>query len=98
MQREIVDESREVLEPTIQAVKGSHYDAKKIILVIAYEARAGKPAEERVQELAALYKDDFQHVMIVKHPAGLPNEVTGKGPNISYAARELQKYLKKEKV
>jgi hypothetical protein len=90
-----VNESREVLEPTIQAVLASDYDPKKLILVIAYEGRAGKPAEERVQELLKLYGSEFKHAMAVKHPANLPGEIVGKGGNITYAGRELQKYLDK---
>jgi cellulose synthase/poly-beta-1,6-N-acetylglucosamine synthase-like glycosyltransferase len=91
-----VNESREVLEPTIQAVLNADYDPKKIILVMAYEGRAGKPAEQRVKELLKLYKNSFYHAMAVKHPAGLPGEVIGKGGNVTYAGRELQKYLEKK--
>lgn len=93
-----VNESREVLEPTIQAVLASDYDPKKMILVIAYEGRAGKPAEERVKELLKLYGGEFKHAMAVKHPTNLPGEIIGKGGNITYAARELQKYLSKAKI
>jgi hypothetical protein len=93
-----VNESREVLEPTIQAVLSSDYDAKKMILVIAYEGRAGKPAEERVKELLKLYGSEFKHAMAVKHPADIPGEIVGKGGNITYAARELQTYLSKAEI
>ena len=93
-----VNESREVLEPTIQAVAGSDYDSKRIILVIAYEARAGRETEKRVQTLLQLYGDRFHHVMAVKHPANRPGEVIGKGSNISCAGRALSKYVKKEKL
>jgi hypothetical protein len=91
-----VNESREVLEPTIQSLLGGDYDAKRLILVIAYEGRAGQPTEERVNELLALYGDKFLHAMAVKHPPNLPGEVIGKGGNITYAGRALQKYLAKE--
>ena len=93
-----VNESREVLEPTIQAVVNSDYDPKQVILVMAYEGRAGKEAEDRVQELIKVYGDKFHHAMAVKHPAGIPGEVIGKGGNVTYAARQLQKYLKREKI
>lgn len=93
-----VNESREVLEPTIQAVAGADYDSKEIILVIAYEARAGKPAEDRVNELVDLYKDTFRHVMAVKHPANQPGEQIGKGGNVSHAGRALQKYLEHQAI
>ncbi|MBC7707842.1 glycosyltransferase family 2 protein [Polaromonas sp.] len=93
-----VNESREVLEPTIQSVIDSDYDASNIILVFAYEGRAGKEAEDRVNELVALYKTKFRHMMAVKHPANIPGELIGKGGNITYAARELQKYLTAQKL
>lgn len=93
-----VNESREVLEPTIQAVLANDFDPKRLILVIAYEGRAGEPAEERVQALIKKYGSKFRHAMAVKHPANIPGEVVGKGGNITYAARELQKYLEKEKL
>lgn len=93
-----VDESREILEPTIQAVINSQYDSKKIILVMAYEGRAGKAAEATVLELLDLYKDKFQHAMAVKHPPNIAGEVIGKGGNITYAARRLEKYLKQAKI
>lgn len=93
-----VNESREVLEPTIQAVLNADYDVSKLILVIAYEARAGKEAEERVLHLLELYGDKFGHAMAVKHPAGRKGEIIGKGANITYAARKLQKYLASAKI
>lgn len=93
-----VNESREVLEPTIQAVVGSDYDPKRVILVVAYEGRAGRESEERVKTLLELYGDRFHHAMAVKHPPDLPDEVIGKGGNVTYAAKELQKYVRKEKL
>ncbi|HTB48537.1 MAG TPA: hypothetical protein VK712_00455 [Verrucomicrobiae bacterium] len=93
-----VNESREVLEPTIQAVINADYDSQKIILVIAYEGRAGRPAEQRVQELLKLYGDKFHHAMAVKHPPNIPGEVVGKGGNVTHAGRALERYLKQEKL
>jgi len=93
-----VNETREVLVPTLDAMVNSDFDPKKIILVFAYEGRAGKEAEERVHGLLEEYTHHFHHAMAVKHPAGLPNEVIGKGGNVTFAARELQKYLEAEKI
>ncbi|MEO8105635.1 MAG: glycosyltransferase family 2 protein [Candidatus Saccharibacteria bacterium] len=88
-----VNESREVLEPTIQSVIGADYDAKRTILVFAYEGRAGQVAEDRVRGLLKQYKGEFRHAMMVKHPANIPGEVIGKGGNVTCAGHELQKYL-----
>ena len=93
-----VNENREILEPTIKSVIDSDYDIKKIILVIAYEGRAGEEAEKRVQDLIRDYKPYFKDAFAVKHPPNIPGEVIGKGGNISYAGKEFKKYLEKEKI
>ena len=93
-----VNETREVLEPTIQSVIRADYDAKRTILVFAYEGRAGQVAEDRVHELLEQYKGEFRHAMAVKHPADIPDEVIGKGGNVTCAGRELQKYLEEQGI
>lgn len=92
------NESREVLEPTIQSVIDSDYDAKKMILVLAYEERGGPSIEKTANDLIAEYGGQFKHAMTVKHPQDLPGEVIGKGGNITYAGRELKKYLEQAKI
>lgn len=87
-------ESREVLEPTIQAVLESKYDMSKVILVLAFEERGGPDTEVRANQLVAEYKDKFMGALAVKHPDNMPGEVRGKGGNITFAGRELEKYLK----
>ncbi len=91
-------EAREVLEPTIKSVLASHYDMKKIILVIAHEERGGEEAAQRVRELIKEYKGEFMDAFAVMHPADIPNEVIGKGGNVTYAGREVQRYLEKKKI
>ncbi len=92
------NESREVLEPTIQSVLASHFDMRKVILVLAYEERGGPAVEEQAKQLMKDYKGKFYHAFAVKHPDNIPNEVIGKGGNITYAGRELQKYLEKKHI
>lgn len=91
-------ESRDVLEPTIQAVIKSHYDMKKVIFIIAYEGRAGEATEKLAKQLVKEYGGNFFHSMAVAHPDNIPNEIIGKGGNVTYAARELEKYLESEKI
>lgn len=92
------NESREVLEPTIQAVLDSHYDMKKVIFVLAYEERGGPAVEEQARLLVDDYRDKFLHTMSVKHPNDIPGEVSGKGGNITYAGRMLKTYLETENI
>ncbi len=93
-----VNETREVLEPTIQAIIGSEYDCKRVILVFAYEGRAGQTTQNRINELVDVYKDNFYAALAYQHPAGVPGELIGKGGNVTYAGRQLQKYLAAEKI
>ncbi len=92
------NEAREVLEPTIQSVLKSDYDMKRVILVIAYEARGGKEVAHNAADLIEQYKSQFKHAIAVEHPADLPGEVVGKGGNITYAGRALEKYVKAEEI
>lgn len=93
-----VNENREVLEPTIKSIIDGEQDNKKLILVIAYEGRAGEETELRVSKLVEDYKEYFMDTMAVKHPANIPGEIIGKGGNISCAGRQLQKYLKQKGI
>lgn len=95
----MVKEGREVLEPTIESILRSHYNFKQnMILVIAYEGRAGQVPEELAHSLIEKYGSKFLHAVAVKHPAGLPNELVGKGGNINCAGRELLKYLEDQRI
>lgn len=91
------NETREVLEPTIQSVIESDYDMKKVILVLAYEGRDGARSEQACLELVEKYGKTFKHAMAVKHPL-TEGEVRGKGGNITYAARKLTEYVEKQKI
>ena len=90
-------ESREVLAPTIEALLASDYNMKQVILILAYEGRAGAETQARAEELIATYGPQFRDALAVKHPQ-LPGEVLGKGANVTYAGRELKKYLEKRDI
>jgi cellulose synthase/poly-beta-1,6-N-acetylglucosamine synthase-like glycosyltransferase len=92
------NETREVVEPTIQSVLDSEFDMKQVILVLAYEQRGGPEIEAQSNDLVAKYKGKFMHAMAVKHPPDIPREIRGKGGNITYAGRELQKWLEKKHI
>lgn len=92
------NESYEVLEPTIQSVADTSYDNKRLVVILAYEERGGKEIEATAKKLKAKFGRTFKAFEIVKHPADLPNEVVGKGGNITYAGRYLQTWLDKQAI
>jgi hypothetical protein len=93
-----VKETKATLEATIKALIASDYDMKQVILILAYEGRAGQETEDRVNELIKEFRYDFQDAFAVKHPLGIPNEIVGKGGNVTYAGRELATYLERRGI
>lgn len=92
------NESIEVLTPTIQSILESDYDHKRLFITIAYEERGGEDIEKTVRALQATYGDRFGDFSLVKHPKDLPNEIVGKGANITYAGFTLQKQIEKKGI
>lgn len=90
------DEGIEILDPSIEAVKDSTFPNNHIIMALAYEARGGEPMEATAKEIYKKYKGTFKDFLLVKHPADLPGEVIGKGPNLTYAGEAVAEYVKKE--
>ena len=93
-----VKETRQTLAATIDSIMASDYNMKQVIFILAYEERGGEQVETQAQELITTYKDGFMDAFAVKHPYGMTNEVIGKGGNVTYAGRVLQKYLEQHHV
>lgn len=83
-------ESEEIVDEALSSVAASDYDLSKLIIVLAAEARAGKEAVEIGERMRAKYAQIFPNFIVTVHPDGLPNEIRGKGPNITYAAQEAR--------
>lgn len=94
------NESMEILEPSVKSLTEAEYDLNRLILIIAYEERGGKEVEQTVQTLISRYGSKFKYAAAIKHPDGIKGEVKGggKGPNITWAGRELTKYIEGEGI
>lgn len=92
------NESKEVLEPTIQSLLDANYDPKKIILLLCYEERGGPKTEALAKYLLKKFGHPFYFAQAVKHPADIPGEVIGKGGNVTFAGRWFKTYLEKAKI
>ena len=86
-------EGIEVVDETIQSLVSSQYKLKKLLIVLAAEQRAGSEAIEIANVMKAKYEKYFGDFIITIHPANLPNEIKGKGPNIAYASEEARKLI-----
>lgn len=92
------NEGEETLVPSIEAVKNTTFPNDHIIFTLAYEERGGEDMEKLAQKLAQKYKKTFKQFILSKHPADLPNEVVGKGPNLTFAGHALADYVASHKI
>lgn len=86
------NEAYDVIQPTIESVKATTFDNKRIILVLAYEERGGADIAKSAARLKKEYSGTFETFEAIMHPKDLPDEIPGKGPNITYAAEKMQKW------
>lgn len=92
------NESYDVLQPTIESVKNTTYNNKQIILVLAYEERGGVDIARTAARLKQEYGDVFFTFQTIMHPKDMPDEVIGKGGNITYAGKQLQRYCDEQGI
>lgn len=92
------NESIDILEPTLESVAATTYDKSQLIVILAYEERGGESIEATVKELEARFKSIFGIFKLVKHPQNLPDEVRGKGGNITHAGRALKDLCDKHQI
>lgn len=92
------NESITVIEPTIKSLLATTIDSKQLIVVFAYEQRGGESIKQTAKTLKQRYGAKFGAFYTVGHPEGLPEEVVGKGGNITYAGEFLARKLKQQKA
>lgn len=92
------NESYDVIQPTLESVKNTSTNNDQIIIFFAYEERGGAGIEATAKRLQQEYKGVFKDFQIVQHPKDIPDEVMGKGPNITFAGRKLEQYCQKNQI
>ena len=92
------NEGLETMIPTVEAVRDTSFPNELIILVLGYEARGGEEMAKNAEILRQKFKGTFYDFILVEHPDGLPQEIKGKGPNLTYAGHHLAEYVAKKKI
>ena len=92
------DEGLDILEPSVRAVEKNTFPNERIVFVLAYEERGGVEMEKTAKTLAKRFAGVFREFLLVKHPDGLPGEVVGKGPNLTFAGKAVAKYVAEKKL
>lgn len=85
-------EGQDVVEPTIKTIIASQYDTKKMIIVLAHEQRYPH-SKEVAENLIEKYGSHFYYMKAIEHPKDLPDEMIGKGANITFAGKKIKQYI-----
>jgi len=90
-------ESYEVVAPTLQSLADSNYNNEQVVVVVAYEERGGAVPEQTAKKLARDFEGVFSHIEAIQH-IDAPNEVIGKGGNVTFAAKQMVTYFEKANI
>ena len=95
----LYNESYEVLGPTFRNLSEVDYDIKhNLVVFVAYEQRGGQAALDTVKQIKEHWTGVFRDLVFVEHPAGLPDEVIGKGPNLTYAGPKVSEWVRRHQI
>jgi len=90
------NESYEVIAPTIRGLLYSTTPGDQLCIFFAYEERGGPEMKATVERLKAEYGHRFGRFELVEHPRDIPEELAGKGANITYAGYRVQEWAEAE--
>ncbi|HUC31627.1 MAG TPA: glycosyltransferase family 2 protein [Candidatus Paceibacterota bacterium] len=87
------DEPYEVVSESFESLKRANYPKEKMLVVLALEDGAGDTARETGKKLQNEYGAAFGKFLVTHHPAGLPDEIPGKGSNEVWAGMQAKREI-----
>ncbi|HEU0050594.1 MAG TPA: glycosyltransferase family 2 protein [Patescibacteria group bacterium] len=82
-------ETKEVALETLRVLSTTTYPAKRMIVILAGEARYLANAEQVIAAAKEKFGDVFYQFFTTIHPENLPDEIRGKGSNLNWSARQV---------
>src|SRR3989344_3522611 len=86
-------ESYEIVSASLEGLLKTNYPKSKMAVVLCWEERGGDETRQVIEAIERKYKNDFLEFISVMHPAGLSDEIPGKGSNTAYAAVKIKESL-----
>lgn len=74
-----------IVEETIQNLLSAKWPKERMIVVLAAEEAAGPEAAAFARELCRRYEGQFYAIAAALHPVNMPDELSGKGSNETWA-------------
>lgn len=94
----MVKEPVEIVDGTLEQIAKSSFPNEQIMIVLAGEERVQEHFDKVSSMIRKKYGDVFGHFFTTTHPGDLPDEIPGKGSNLNYSAKEIQKEIDKLKI
>ncbi len=94
----VAKERREVIEPGIASLARQQFPTRRILVILALEARAAADVKAGAQQVQARHRDAFLECVVVEHPDGLPGEARVKGANVTWAARAAARMFDERRI
>ncbi|MBI3804465.1 MAG: glycosyltransferase family 2 protein [Nitrospirae bacterium] len=91
-------EGIEILRASLNALLQADYPSDRMIIVMAFEEREGIPAYQKAKALRAEFGASFSAFLTTFHPDGIPGEARVKGANLSWAGRQVRRYLDENQI
>lgn len=92
----LYNESWEVVETAIDSIVRGVYKKESFVLVVAGEERKKEHAEDIYKRVKSRFSEYVFDVILTMHPANMPDEIPGKGSNLHFSERQMQKYIDKQ--
>lgn len=96
----LYQEGEEIISGCLDSLLNDNFPAKKMIVAITFEERAGlESVKERQAFVINKYRDKFNYLFVTTHPDGIEGELKGKGANQAWCARKLkEEFIDKNKM
>lgn len=85
-----------VLRTSFQALVECSYPKDRMIVVLGIEERKGEQARANAAVIQEEFGSVFGKLLVTEHPDGLPGELAGKGANLAWSGREVQRTVDTE--
>lgn len=92
------NEPYEVVAETFESLKKNRYPKDKFIVVLAAEEKTEPKSTEVAEKIRQNFEKDFFRLLVTSHPTNLPGEISGKGSNSAWAAKEARKLIDELKI
>lgn len=82
-----------VVERTLQQLVAVRYPKDRMLVVLAGEARRGAHFQPIADRATRDFGGRFAHFLVTVHPDGQAGEIAGKGSNLRYAGKSVQRLI-----